>query len=307
MNTYIPATSPGGNRSHTQEDLCKMENRVNLTLFGAHGIREFWGPLCRLLGISHLSWLTREVISGRPGRPDFILNGVGPSSGCIEVELGGPNGGQNKRYREELGYEPVICIVGRRDGPHGHTSLEEVADLANAVAIKLQGTNLPAREVLRLLADTIHRSLNEFTSRASVQLIPARLLELPWFAAAFNPLSRLQQAGYLVNRTTSNHSLSLQLERLPCMGGKRLAILTQRDPVAFHLPAPTEMTRVLGEAFADVTAAWEDMLQRVLPNWPVYTDGNRRVRIEAKVFEQNIEAFTLLFTQLADCIVAIRG
>jgi hypothetical protein len=47
------------------------------------------------------------------------------------------------------------------------------------------------------------------------------------------------------------------------------------------------MTRVLGGALADVSAAWEDLLQLVMPDWPVHADSNQRVRIEAKVFEQN--------------------
>jgi hypothetical protein len=298
MITLVLPAPTRANRSHTREDLLKKENRVNLTLFGAHSIREFWKPLYLLLGIPQCPWLTREVIAGTGNRPDFILNGAGKTPGCIEVELGGPNEQQLQRYRDD-GYDPVICIVGRRGGLHGYTSLEEVAALARSVAPGLQETNRPAMEVLGLLADTIDDGLNGFSEHAYVQPIPTHLLELPWFAAAIEPLLSLQRAGYVANRTTSSQSLSLQLERVPCMGGRRLALLTQRHQAAFHLPVPKEMTRVLGGALADVTAAWGDLLQRIMPDWPVHADSNQRVRIEAKVFEQNANEFAVVFALLA--------
>jgi len=302
MNTSRPASSARANRLFTREDLLKKENRVNVALFGAQGIPEFWKPLCCLLGIPPYAWLTREVVAGTNNRPDFILNGMGPTKGCIEVELGGPNEQQLRCYSK--GYNPLICIVGRRGGPGELPSLEEVADLARSVAQTLQNTNRPAMEVLNHLAATIDDGLNGFRRHASVQPIPAHLLDLPWLKTVVEPLLRLERAGYVTNRTTSSQSLSLQLERVPCMKGKRLALLTQRDPTVIHLPEPGEMARVLGGTLADVTAAWKDLLELVIPHWGVHADGNKRVRIKTKLLEQNAEAFATVFAQIAERVLA---
>jgi hypothetical protein len=300
-NTLVPASLARANRSFTREDLLKKENRVNVELFGAHSIPEFWEPLCDLLDIPRCAWLTREVVAGTGNRPDFILNGAGRTQGCIEVELGGLNEQQLGCYRK--GYNPVICIVGRRSSLNEHPSLEEVAELASSVAKMLQNTNRPAMTVLDHLAATIGDGLNGFRGHASVQAIPAHLLDLPWLTTAVEPLLRLERAGYLTNRTTSSLSLSLQLERVPCMKGKRLALLTQRDPAVIHLPAPGEMDRVLGGAMAEVTAAWDDLLKLVMPHWRIHLDGNRRISIETKDFEKNAEAFATVFARLAERIL----
>jgi hypothetical protein len=299
-NTHVPALLVRTNRSFTREDLHKKENRINVELFGAHSIPEFWEPLCDLLDIPRFAWLTREVVAGTGNRPDFILNGV-ETQGCIEVELGGLNERQLGCYRN--GYNPVICIVGSRSSPREHPSLEEVAELARSVAKMLQNTNRPAMAVLDHLADTIGDGLDGFRDRASVQPIPTHLPDLPWFTTAVEPLLRLERAGFVTNRTSSSLSLSLQLERVPCMKGKRLALLTQRDPSVIYLPAPGEMARVLGGTLAEVTAAWDDLLKLVMPHWRIHLDGNNRVRIETKDFEQNAEAFARVFAQLAERIL----
>ncbi len=62
----------------------------------------------------------------------------------------------------------------------------------------------------------------------------------------------------------------------------------------------------LGGALADVTAAWGDLLQLMIPDWPVHADSNQRVRMETKDFEQNAEAFTVSFAQLAGRALAPR-
>lgn len=292
----------GANRPHTREDLLKQENRVNMMLYGAHSIREFWEPLSFRLGVPQGSWLTREVIEAKEGRPDFILNGSGLTTGCIEVELGLPESTQLRRYHDE-GYDPVICIVGRQGGLHGHVSLEEVATLARSVATRLHTINRPAAEVLTLLAETIRDALDGFRARAVEQPIPAHLLGLPWFVAVIEPLSALRTARYVVNRTISSRSLSLQLERVPCMSGKRLALLTQKNPALFLVPVPEEMARVLGGPMDDVTTAWSDVLSNTLPNWPLFKDGNKRIRIEAKILERNYRAFTAVFAHLAQRVL----
>jgi hypothetical protein len=244
---------------------------------------------------------TREIVAGTGNRPDFILNGVGRTQGCVEVELGGPNEQQLRCYRK--GYDPVICIVGRRSSLREHPSLEEVAELANSVAKLIQNANRPAMAVLDHLAETINDGLNGFRGHASVQPIPAHLFDLPWLATAVEPLLRLERAGYVTNRTTSNLSLSLQLERVSCMKGKRLALLTQRDPATIYLPEAGEMARVFGGAMAQFTAEWNDLLKLVMPNWPTNLDGNRRVRLATKDFAQHAEAFARVFALLAEQIL----
>jgi hypothetical protein len=305
VNAPVAAGSPGGNRSHTREDLERKENRVNLTLFGAHCISEFWKPLCDDLRIPQSVWLTREVILGTQRRPDFIINGLGQKQGCIEVELGGPENGQLQSYCK-LEYEPVICIVGRRSGPDGPYSLEQVADLAKKVVENLSGKNCPAVAVLNLLTDTIDDALKEFRERSSVQPIPERLLALHWFATTIEPLLHLRQLGFVVNRTTSPQSLSLRLERVPCMRARSLALLTQRDAAAFLLPEPDEMDRVLGGPLADVTGAWKGLLGRIMSNWSVHKSENHRIRMDAQDFERNAKAFADFFAHLKGRVLNAR-
>jgi hypothetical protein len=242
------------------------------------------------------------VVAGTGNRPDFILNGVARTEGCIEVELGGLNERQLGCYRK--GYNPVICIVGRRSSLRENPSLEEVAELASSVAKMLQNTNRPAMTVLDHLAATIDDGLNGFRGHASVQPVPTHLLDLPWLKTVVEPLVRLERAGYVTNRTTSSLSLFLQLARVPCMKGKRLTLLTQRDPAVIYLPEPGEMARVFGEALAEVTAAWDDLLKLVMPHWPTHSDGNKRVCMETKDFEQNAEAFATVLARLAERILA---
>jgi hypothetical protein len=301
-NSPVLASLARPNRSFTREDLRKKENRINLELFGAHGIPEFWEPLCKLLGIPQGAWLTREVVAGTGDRPDSILKGVGLTDGCIEVELDRPDEQQLGRYSKR--YSPVISIVGRRRGGlREHASLEEVVGLARSVAKKLGDTNRPAVAVLDHLADAIDDALNGSRGHASVQPIPTHMRDLPWLKTVVEPLFRLERAGYVTNRTTSSLSLSLQLERVPCMKGKRLALLTQRDPAVVYLPEPGEMARVLGGAMAEVTAAWDGLFQFVMPQWRIHRDGNKRVRMEIKAFEQNAEAVARVFCLLAELIL----
>ena len=86
-NTLVPASLARANRSFTREDLLKWENRVNVELFGAHSILEFWEPLCDLLEIPRGAWLTREVVDGTSNRPDFILNGVAGTGAASRSNL----------------------------------------------------------------------------------------------------------------------------------------------------------------------------------------------------------------------------
>lgn len=303
--TLVQDPLPRANRSFTREDLAKAENRINVALFGAHGIPEFWGPLCDLLGIPRSAWLTREVVAGTGNRPDFIVNGMERDQGCIEVELGRQNEQQLGSYRKA--YSPVICIVGKRSSLPEHPSLEVVADLARSVAKVLQNTNQPGMAVLDHLAATVEEGLNGFRSRASVQDIPTRLLEFPWFTTIFESLRRLERAGYVKNRPTSSMSLSIQLVGVRCMKATRFALLTQRDPSVIQLPTPGEMDRVLGVELAGVTAAWNDLLKLVMPNWRIHLDGNKRICIPTKEFEPIAEAFAAVFGLLTERILSLHA
>jgi hypothetical protein len=302
-NVPVPASLGSPNRPFTCEDLQKKENRVNVELFGAHSIPEFWEPLCDLLNIPHSAWLTRDLVDDTNGRPDFILNVLGGTQGCIEVELGGRSDEpQLERYRKR--HFQVICIVGTRGGLRELPSLEDVAVLARSVAKKLQDTNRPAMAVLDHLADAIDRALNGFKGHAFVQPIPAHLRDVPWLKIAAEPLLRLQRAGWVTNRTISNRSLSLQLGGVPCMKGKRIALVTQRDRAVILLPAPGEMERVFDGAFEEVTMAWNEMFNHVMPRWQIHLDGNQWIRMEIKDFERNAERFAGVFALLAKVILS---
>jgi hypothetical protein len=87
------------------------------------------------------------------------------------------------------------------------------------------------------------------------------------------------------------------------MKGKRLALLTQRDPAVIYLPEAREMARVFGGALLEVTSEWDDLLKLVMPHWPTHLDGNRRIRLATEDFAQNAEAFARVFALLAERIL----
>jgi hypothetical protein len=105
------------------------------------------------------------------------------------------------------------------------------------------------------------------------------------------------------NRTISSESLSLQLERVPCLHGKRLALLTQRDRAVVLIPEPGEMERVFDGAFEEVTTAWDELLNHIMPHWRNHRHGNHRIRMEIKDFERNAERFAEVFSLLVELIL----
>jgi hypothetical protein len=70
------------------EDLSRAENRINVALFGAQAIPEFWSECRGLLGLTSDAYLERVTLRETPARPDFriIQNGIGHK--WLEVELG---------------------------------------------------------------------------------------------------------------------------------------------------------------------------------------------------------------------------
>ncbi len=86
MNIPVLVASARANRSHTREDLLKKESRVNLTLFGALGIPEFWKPLCHLLQISPI--LAYQGGHLRYGQSTGLYsNGVGLIQAALKSKL----------------------------------------------------------------------------------------------------------------------------------------------------------------------------------------------------------------------------
>ena len=118
-DSELPATR---GRAFTRESLVG-ENRINVFLFAVLAIPEFKLAICRLLGLSDDARFKREVIPGTQLRPDFLFED-GELKGCIEVELGGPDNRQIRRYEAELGLR-TKCLVGPAVNSNGSHSLEK--------------------------------------------------------------------------------------------------------------------------------------------------------------------------------------
>ena len=298
-NSELPATR---GRAFTRESLERGENRINFALFYALAIPEFRLPFCRLLGLSDDARFKREVIPSTQLRPDFLFED-GESEGCIEVELGGPDIRQNRRYLAELDRR-TICLVGPAVNSNGSPSLERVAELArNAAAKKSLATNWQATEVLRNLAQLIEDHVRPDRRRPSPQEIPLRL-RLPWFERAIAPLIDLEKQGFVENRPIDNHSLSLRLKHGPSIRcADSFALITQRGTQYFEVPTPTEMDRIFREPLKGIVSLWEALLDRASPCWRAHVDGRKRVRIDARTIETHADEFADVYARLRDCLI----
>ena len=295
-------------RTFTAENLVRAENRINLTLFAAQAIPEFWGECCKLLGLPENSWLERVVVEGEPLRPDFLVRQGDREVGWIEVELGGRNEAQLAAYGVKFAPLPIVSVVGCTGNVTGDPLLGEIAYLAGRVAEEIKATNRPAAAVLEFLALQIRDSCQGATRRPFVQLLPGDLADRPWFAAAAAPFSDLLEAGFMVNRPTNARSLSLRLVRGPSVRCRdSFAIITQRELDHLLVPEPAEMERVFCGPLKVMAEKWGALLDRVYPVWKSHVDGRHRIRIGADIVVQHACTFVAIFADLRDLLIPRAG
>jgi len=111
------------------EDISKLENRINLALFNLMLIPEIreWLLLELKLPIDSIVYPPKNNAAGRP---DFVVvDSTGQIAGWIEVEQGGENTQQLKTYRAVLS-QPVKSLVGPESAV-GDLSLEKIAKKIN--------------------------------------------------------------------------------------------------------------------------------------------------------------------------------
>lgn len=280
------------------EDLSKPENRINVALYGAQAIPEFWAECREHLGLSEDAVLRRVLLAGEQSRPDFQVIEGGKATRWIEAELGGRNVDQLKRYSKAVFDPPeVLSLVGPKVNRHGDPSLSRIAEIAAHIAPVLRETNPPAREVLNCLAEMIRKGVTPETAGPKTQPIPDRLMALPWFAQAVAPLLELDKAGFVLNRTTDPGSLSLRLKAGPsvrCQGS--FALLTQRgEGPDFQVPDPAEMGRIFKDPLDRAVPHWRMLLDRVRPRWSAHIAGNKRIGIAPSVLQEHAAEFAAFY------------
>lgn len=289
------------------EDLSKPENRINVALYGAQAIPAFWEKCREHLKLADDAVLRRVLLAGRQSRPDFQVIEGGRPTRWIEAELGGRNVDQLKRYSEaKLDLPEVLSLVGPKVNRHGDPSLARIAEIADEVAPSLATANPPAREVLTCLAEMIRRSITPEAKGPEDRPIPGRLMALPWFAVAIAPLLELDEAGFLLNRTTDPEALSLRLRAGPCVRCQgSFALLTRRGVGPdFLVPDPAEMERIFRAPLDKAVPHWRMLLDRVRPGWNVHIAGNRRISVAPSVLREHAAEFAAFYRYLRNRLMS---
>lgn len=292
---------PGG-RNHVKEDLARAENRINVILYAAQGIPQFWAKCRDILGLAPDAYLRREIIEGRSHRPDFLVYEGGIPTRWIESELADRDGGQLGDYAEQkLDPPSVISLVGPTVNREGDPSLEQIADAARVVAEEIEGENKPGAEVLEFLADLIQEHIRPSKLRPAEHPVPERLMKEAWFQEAAGPLLELMEDKTVVNKTTSPNSLSLRLQRT-LNTTTSLALFTQQGLGNFKFPTPAELEKHLADPLRSaVLPAWRALLESAVPGWETRVEGVR-VAVPVAIVQANATRFAGAFAAFRDCL-----
>lgn len=292
-----------GGRNHTREAMTRAENRINVILYAAQGIPQFWAECHAILGLASDAYLRRVIVEGRPERPDFCVYEGGAATCWIESELADRDDEQLGNYaKAKLDPPRVISLVGPAVNREGDPSLERIAKTARVVAVKIEAENKPAAEVLEFLADLIQEHVRPARLRATQHAVPERLMQEAWFREAAGPLLELLEDGTVVNKPVHPDSLSLRLRRA-LNRAESLSLFSQQGQGDFEFPTPD----VLAEHLADplrstVLPAWSALLDSAVPGWPTRINARQRVVIPAPRVQANAVSFGEAFATFRDCL-----
>ena len=298
-----PASDP---ELFANEHLGRVENRINVAIFGAQAIPVFWERFCDLLKLDRDVWLERVVIDGTSLRPDFLVRRGDEKLCWIEVELGGRNKDQLANYQKALTPQMVVSIVGLAANPHDDPSLEQVRQIALQESGTLRFSHPQASAVLRALAHLIDDGKPNGSVGPAKAELPLEFLER--FQTAVAPLLLLREHGMLANTPIKPTSISLRIKSgkmVMCSGSFALLTMTDKNNVA--LPAPATMRNILQGPLREVADRWEALLRRMYPTWEPGTDGNGRMKIPANAVEQHAVAFAEVFAPLPQHLLGAAG
>ncbi len=296
---------PGG-RNHTREVLASAENRINVILYAAQGIPQFWAECRTILGLAPDAYLRRVIVEGKHERPDFLVCEGGVATRWIESELADRDGEQLGNYgKKKLDPPGVISLVGPAVNREGDPSLQQIAEAARIVALKIEAENKPGAEVLEFLADLIREHVRQARPRAKPHDIPERLKLEAWFCEAAGPLLELMNDGTVVNKTFHPGSLSLQLRR-SLNRTKSLSLFSQQGQGDIAFPAPDVLEKYLKDPLRSaVLPAWRALLDSAMPGWRTRIrdmKDTRHVMVPAAMVQANAVGFAGAFAKFRDCL-----
>jgi hypothetical protein len=289
-------------RNHAREELARAENRINVILYAAQGIPQFWAECRTILGLAPDAYLRRVILEGRPERPDFLVYEGGVATRWIESELADRDDAQLGNYaKKKLGPPGVISLVGPAVNREGDPSLEWIAEAALGVAKKIEAENKPGAEVLEPgRPHTGARAASKAASRAACR--PRALdagsvvLRGRWpTPGADGRRDRGEQAG---PPRLAFPSASAD----PEPGRKPLAVqpASQGD---FEFPAPDVLEEHLADPLRSaVLPAWRALLDSAVPGWPTRINGRQRVVVPAARVQANAAGFAGAFAEFRDCL-----
>jgi hypothetical protein len=284
-----------------REDLEKPENRVNLALFGCLCIEAFRDRVLEYLDLSRAAVLRRRSFDGTSERPDFEVIMAQKPAAVIEVELGGRNEDQLRRYGRHWGR--VISIVGKdTDISANDKSLEQIKHIAEEVSTKLEGQ---PEANLKHLIETITVGLDRVTvQRAIERVLPEWFLEHPGLAV-FEGL--LNEPKFIENRSPTQGGVSLRLMRYGRQdvdagrGGFALISARSRDLDNILVPTREELQRRLRGRHKDWGTRFADLIDQlaVPPRHPM---RNNREAVPVQAFNNHAAEVRRLFEELPKVI-----
>ena len=179
------------------EDLSKIENRINVALFGLLG--HDW---LRSWLLSELNLPAMAVIyppkNQEDVRPDFKISLNGATLAWVEVEVG-TDPAQVVRYRESLS-EPVKAVWGRKS--HGaDLSLEEIAEFLTRWCTASPALTSQVSIQVQHLIEQIEQALNGRSSYQPRNNVSEEMQRHPLF------LGLKERLGAKLERTTGQVSI----------------------------------------------------------------------------------------------------
>ncbi len=286
-----------------REQLNRLENRINVTIFGAQAIPAFWRRFCGLMSFDKYTWLNRIVAAGASRRPDFLVMVGDERRYWLEVELGDRDGDQEKAYQKIPPHE-VRWIVGLPGNADNDVSLVQVRALAKEAVAEI-GTDHPqATAILRALIELIAPQQLSLVQKASEQNIPQWLLKD--FFPVLEPLLALQAAHLLINKPFKASSLSLRLKKGPSVKTSRpdgFAILSMKERTHFLVPCPDEMARIFTKSLTSLVSDWSNLLDQAYPAWSAHVGEHKRIKMPIEMVAQHADRFATFFGKVQSILV----
>ena len=252
-----------GDRIFVNEDLGRLENRINVALFGLMAQDWFRTWVLRNLGVPTYAIVFPPTNVG-PQRPDFTIADpcTGKTIGWIEVETDSDSG-QLRRYEQH--FECVKSIWGRS----GDLSLERISSRLKS---ELDAKNLAPQSSLSVLL--LRKLIEQALAKDKSPSKPVQVSEQMRRRWLIQALTRrlgdrldfdLKSAvpGRLKANARKKHGFSLRVFSRNASDGDISILNIRGGAEEIRFSSRDRLQRYLPVHRADAIAAWCDLLRRI--------------------------------------------